>query len=97
MGIVVLFVAVFPQLGVGGKALFHSEVPGPITEGLRPKIRETSRTLYTIYIALTLACVLLLIAAGMDGFNALCHGVSTLGTGGFSTLADSIAGFQSVS
>lgn len=96
MGIVVLFVAIFPQLGVGGKLLFKSEVPGPITEGLRPKIKETSGMLYRIYIGLTLFCMLSLWLAGMDLFEAACHAVSTLGTGGFSTRNASIAGFDSV-
>ena len=96
MGIVVLFVAIFPQLGVGGKLLFKSEVPGPITEGLRPKIRETSSLLWRIYLALTIACGVCLYLAGMDVFEAACHALSTLGTGGFSTRNDSIAGFDSV-
>lgn len=95
MGIVVLFVAVFPQLGVGGKALFKQEVPGPITEGLRPKIRETSIALYRIYLLLTLACVVALRLAGMSWFDAACHAASTLGTGGFSTNNASIAGYDS--
>ena len=96
MGIVVLFVAIFPQLGVGGKLLFKSEVPGPITEGLKPKIRETSSLLWRIYLALTVMCAVCLLIAGMGLFEAVCHALSTLGTGGFSTRNDSIAGFDSV-
>jgi trk system potassium uptake protein TrkH len=96
MGIVVLFVAIFPQMGVGGKLLYKSEVPGPITEGLRPKIRETSSLLYRIYVTLTLACMVALMAVGMTPFEAACHALSTLGTGGFSTRGASIAGFDSV-
>lgn len=95
IGIVVIFVAVFPQLGVGGKVLFKSEVAGPITEGLKPKIRETGRTLFRIYLTLTLLCMVALMAAGLPVFEAACHAVSTLGTGGFSTEASSVAGFNS--
>jgi trk system potassium uptake protein len=97
MGIMVLFVAVLPSIGVGGKMLFKNEVPGPITEGLRPRIRETSLALWKIYIVLTLVQTLLLMAfGGMDLWNASSHAMSTLGTGGFSTNNASIAGFDSV-
>lgn len=90
IGIVVLFVAIFPQLGVGGKLLFKSEVPGPIVEGLKPKIRETSWSLLYVYAGLTVIDFLLLWAAGMTWFDAICHAFSTLGTGGFSTKNASI-------
>jgi trk system potassium uptake protein len=112
MGIIVLFVAIFPQLGVGGKLLFQTEVPGPITEGLRPKIRETSIALWWIYFGLTAVQALLLYIFGpgeaevaalglspnavMDGHNAIIHAMSTMATGGFSTLNASAAGFESV-
>jgi trk system potassium uptake protein TrkH len=95
LGIVVLFVALFPQLGVGAKHLFKSEVPGPITEGLRPKIKETAMALWWIYVAITLLEALLLWLAGLDIFDALVHAMSTMATGGFSTRADSIAAFNS--
>ncbi len=111
MGIIVLFIAVFPRLGAGGKLLFKSEVPGPITEGLRPKIRETSWSLYRIYAAFTVVLALILyvvgptqeeaVAAGlspnaeMDLHNALIHAMATMATGGFSTLNASVAGFDS--
>ena len=98
MGIMVLFVAVLPSLGVGGKQLFKHEVPGPITEGLKPKIRETSKMLWQIYITLTIAETLLLWAiTPMDLHEASAHAMSTLGTGGFSTLNASVAGFNSAS
>lgn len=111
IGIVVIFVAIFPQLGVGGKLLFKTEVPGPITEGLRPKIRETSLALFWIYLAFTLILAGLLYVVGpdeaealargrpnaeMDWHNAFAHSFATMGTGGFSTLNDSVAGFDSV-
>ncbi|GMV41850.1 MAG: potassium transporter [Myxococcales bacterium] len=95
MGIVVLFIAIFPELGVGGKHLFRSEVPGPITEGLRPKIRETSSALWRIYLTLTAACAGLLLLAGLDGYDAVNHALTTMATGGFSTRDASIAAYDS--
>jgi len=95
MGIVVLFVAVFPQLGVGAKHLFRSEVPGPITSGLRPKIRQTATALWWIYGGLTLVATVLLVLAGMPLFDSVCHAMSTLGTGGYSTRSLSIGAYQS--
>ncbi len=95
MGIVVLFVAVFPQLGVGAKQLFRVEVPGPQAEGLRPRIKQTALALWWIYGGITLLCALLYIAGGMPVFDAICHAMSTLGTGGFSTKVASIGHYQS--
>lgn len=97
MGIVVLFVAVFPHFGVGARHLFRTEVPGPITEGLRPRIRHTALVLWWVYAALTTLCGTLLWLAGMSWFDALCHAMSTLGTGGFSTRSASIGYFRSPS
>lgn len=94
MGIVVLFVAVFPQLGVGAKQLFRNEVPGPTTEGLRPRIKQTAVALWWIYGGLTALCTLLMIAFGMPVFDAICHAMSTLGTGGYSPKAASIGHYQ---
>ncbi len=96
MGIVVLFIAIFPQLGVGAKHLFKSEVPGPITEGLKPKIKETASTLWKIYLGLTVAECGLLYFAGMDFFDSVCHSFATLATGGYSTKNASIAHYNSV-
>ncbi|MCI0697077.1 TrkH family potassium uptake protein [candidate division KSB1 bacterium] len=96
MGIVVLFIAIFPQLGVGAKHLFKSETPGPITEGLKPQIKETASTLWKIYLGLTAAECALLYMAGLSFFDALCHSFATLATGGFSTKNASIAHFNSV-
>ena len=95
MGIVVLFVAVFPQLGVGAKHLFRTEVAGPITEGLRPKITQTALALWWVYAGLTAICTGLLYLAGMTPFDAICHAFSTLGTGGFSTRGASVGAYQS--
>lgn len=95
MGIVVLFVAVFPQLGVGAKQLFKVEVPGPSTEGLRPKIKQTAVALWWIYGGLMALCALLYVAGGMSLYDAVCHAMSTLGTGGFSTKAASVGYYKS--
>jgi trk system potassium uptake protein TrkH len=95
MGIVVLFVAVFPQLGVGAKQLFRNEVPGPTSEGLRPRIKQTAVALWWIYGGLTLLCMFLLIAVGMPVFDAVCHAMSTLATGGFSPRTASLGAYDS--
>jgi trk system potassium uptake protein TrkH len=94
MGIVVLFVAVFPQLGVGAKHLFRSEVPGPITEGLRPRIKQTALALWWVYGGLTVLAVVLLMLAGLPLYDAVVHAMSTLGTGGFSSKGASIGAYQ---
>ncbi|MBN2358570.1 MAG: TrkH family potassium uptake protein [Deltaproteobacteria bacterium] len=94
MGIIVLFVAIFSQLGVGGRRLFEVEVPGPITEGLRPKIRETSSALWRIYVTLTLLLIGALMLCGLDWFDAVNHAFATLATGGFSTRNLSVAGLK---
>lgn len=96
LGIVVLFVALFPALGVGGRHLFRTEAAGPTTEGLAPRIRETASVLWKVYAAFTALAMALLMVAGMDWFEALLHAFSTLGTGGFSTRNASIAAFDSV-
>lgn len=96
MGIIVLFVAIFPQLGVGGKFLFKSEVPGPITEGLKPKIKQTAATLYWIYFTFTAAESLILwLVCDMSLHDAICHAFATMATGGFSTQNGSIADYDS--
>lgn len=96
LGIIVLFVAVLPGLGVGGKRLFQIESPGPAPEGLQPHIRETARSLWKIYLGLTVAEILLLWqVAGMSGFDAVCHTFATLATGGFSTMNASVAAYHS--
>ena len=96
MGIVVLFVAVFPNIGAGGKHMFGEEVPGTTSEGLRPRIAETSRVLWQFYAVFTATEVLVLYLLDMSLFEALCHGLTTMSTGGFSTRDASIAAFDSV-
>ncbi|MCB9762392.1 MAG: TrkH family potassium uptake protein [Alphaproteobacteria bacterium] len=97
MGIVVLFVAVFPALGVGGKHLFRGEVPGPRSKGLSPRIRETSSVLWRVYLLLTLVEIVLLATLGrLPLFDAVTHALSTMGTGGFSTLNGSIGEYSTM-
>jgi len=96
LGLVVLFVAIFPALGVGGKHMYHSEAPGPRGKGLVPRIRDTSKALWRIYLFITLAEILLLVVVGMGPFDAISHAFSTMGTGGFSTKNASVAGFDNV-
>ena len=85
LGIVVLFVAVLPSLGVGGKRLFFVEAPGPQQQGVRPRIRETARILWLIYLCFTIVQILLYKFFGLNWFEAVCHTFATLATGGFST------------
>lgn len=93
MGIIVLFVAVFAELGVGGRFLFQSEVPGPINDSVKPRIRDASLTLWKIYMALTLAETGALLLSGLDLFDAVNHALTTMSTGGFSTRTESLAAF----
>jgi len=90
LGIVVLFVAVLPSLGVGGKKLFNFESTGPTKSGVKPRIRETARVLWIIYLAMTVVLAAALLLCGMSFFDAICHTFATLSTGGFSTRNASI-------
>ncbi|SDK24115.1 TrkH family potassium uptake protein [Billgrantia gudaonensis] len=96
MGIVVLAVAILPTLGVGGMALYRTEIPGPLKDSkLTPRITETAKALWYIYASLTLTCMLAYMAAGMNWFDALGHSFSTVAIGGFSTYDASIGHFDS--
>ncbi len=95
MGIIVLFVALLPELGPGARFLYRLEVPGPTAEALHPRIRDTAKILWKIYLGLTLVETVLLLIAGLDLYDALTHTFSTLSTGGFSPRAASVAAFQS--
>ena len=95
MGIILLGLAILPLIGQGGNALYRAEFSGSSAERLRPRVLETARSLWRIYLLLTALEAVCLMTAGMDGFEALCHAFSTLGTGGFSTRTASIAGFDS--
>ena len=96
MGIVVLFVALLPQLGPGARFLYRLEVPGPKAETVGPRISKTAAVLWKVYLLFTLLQTALLMAVGLDLYDALTHTFSTLSTGGFSPRADSIAAFDSV-
>jgi trk system potassium uptake protein TrkH len=96
MGIIVLVVAILPLLGVGGMQLYKAETPGPVkNEKLTPRITETAKALWFIYLLVTLACIGSLRLAGMDWFDAVVHGFSTLALGGFSSYDASIGHFDS--
>lgn len=83
MGIVVFAIAVLPMLKVGGMQLFKAESTGPIKDRLTPRIAETAKALWKIYIGLNVACALAYWAGGMSFFDALCHAMATIATGGF--------------
>ncbi len=95
MGIIVLAIAILPYLGVGGMQLFKAEVPGPTPERLRPRITQTAKLLWYVYLGLTVLETILLMFGGMDLFDASTHTFATLATGGFSTRNTSIAAFDS--
>src|SRR6188768_2480948 len=84
VGIIVLAVAVLPLLGVGGMQLYKAETPGPVKdEKLTPRITETAKALWVVYVVMTIAGICALRAAGMNWFDAICHGMSALSLGGF--------------
>lgn len=96
MGVVVLAVAILPMLGVGGMQLYKAEIPGPMKEAkLTPRIAETAKALWYVYLTVTIACATGYWLAGMSVFEAICHSFSTVSTGGFSTRDASIAAFDS--
>jgi trk system potassium uptake protein TrkH len=97
MGIIVLVVAILPLLGVGGMQLYKAETPGPVkNEKLTPRITETAKALWFIYLLVTLACVVSLKLAGMDWFDSVFHGFSTVALGGFSNYDASIGHYDSL-
>ncbi|MEM6707537.1 MAG: TrkH family potassium uptake protein [Pseudomonadota bacterium] len=97
MGIIVLAVAILPMLGVGGMQLYRAESPGPVKDSkLTPRITETAKALWYLYVGLTGACALSYWVAGMGAFDAICHSFSTVAIGGFSTHDLSIGFFDSV-
>lgn len=95
MGIILFAVAVLPLLGIGGMQLFRVEVPGPVKDKLRPRVIETARRLWAIYVGLTLLQWIALMIAGMSAFDAINHAFTTLATGGFSTRDASIGAYHS--
>ena len=95
MGIIVLAVAILPILGIGGMQLFQSEAPGITPDKLKPRIRDTAKRLWVIYIGLTLTETVLLMVGGMSFYDAINHGLTTMATGGFSPKNASIAFYES--
>ena len=96
MGIIVLAVAVLPMLGVGGMQLYRAETPGPVKDSkMTPRIADTAKHLWYIYLSLTVSCSLAYWLAGMSAFDAICHSFSTIAIGGFSTHDASMGYFAS--
>jgi len=96
MGIIVLAVAIFPMLGIGGMQLYRTESPGPVKDNkLTPRITETAKALWYIYVSLTVSCAVAYWVAGMSLFDAVSHSFSTVAIGGFSTHDSSIGFFAS--
>jgi trk system potassium uptake protein TrkH len=96
LGIIVLAVAILPMLRIGGMEIYKAEVTGPVKENrLTPRIAETAKALWAIYIGLTVICTLALWAAGMSFFDAITHAFTTISTAGFSTHDASVAQFDS--
>ena len=96
IGIIVIAVAVLPMLGIGGMQLYRAEIPGPTKDRkLTPRIAETAKALFVVYVALTAICALAYLAAGMSPFDAVAHAFSTVAIGGFSTHDTSMGYFES--
>ena len=95
MGIIMLFIAILPKLGVAGRQLFRAEAPGPTEDKIRPRIRETAKILWMVYVIISAIEVAVLMLAGMNGYDAVTHTFTTMACGGFSPYAASVAEFQS--
>ena len=94
MGIVVLSLAILPILGVGGMQLFKAEAPGPTPDRITPRIKETAKLLWGVYLIISGAEVIALLLCGLNLYDAVCHTFTTMATGGFSTQNSSIAGLN---
>jgi len=95
MGIIVFSIAILPFLGVGGMQLYKAEIPSPVVDKLQPRISETAKTLWKVYLFITFIETGLLFVGGMSLFDSICHAFCTMPTGGFSTHGASIAYFNS--
>jgi trk system potassium uptake protein TrkH len=95
LGVIALFIAVLPRLGVGGRELFFAEAAGPTDEKLTPQLRNTAIALWKVYAALTATQIAALVIVGMPLFDAVCNAFATLAAGGFSPHPQSIAGYDS--
>ena len=94
MGIIVLSLAILPFLGIGGMQLFKAEVPGPVADKLTPRIAQTAKILWGVYVGMTLLEMVLLMLGGLDWFDAITHSFATLSTGGFSTKNASVGHYD---
>lgn len=94
MGILIFTIALLPALGIDSQQVASAEMPGPTLSKITPKLSDTARYLYVLYILMTVAEIILLKIGGMSLFDAVCHSFSTMGTGGFSNYSDSIAHFS---
>lgn len=94
VGIIVLFIAVFPQLAIAGRQLFFAEAPGPTEDLFTPRLRHTARAVLTVYVGLTVLCMLGYLLVGMSLYNAVAHALTTLAAGGFSPNGLSFEGFS---
>jgi trk system potassium uptake protein TrkH len=95
MGIILLFVAILPRLGVAGRQLYRAEVPGPDKDALTPRIKQTAQVLWVVYILLTIAEIALLYLAKMPLFDSFCNTFASMATGGFSPQGQSIMAYKS--
>ena len=96
MGLIVLAIAILPLLGIGGRQMFKAETPGPMKDAkMTPRIAETAKGLWLVYLGVSIACIVGYRWAGMSWFDAVCHGFSTMGLGGFSTHDASFGFFNS--
>jgi trk system potassium uptake protein TrkH len=96
MGIIVLSLAILPFLGVGGMQLYKAEVPSPVPDKLKPRIRDTAKILWQVYALFTLLEAILLMAGGMSLYESVCHAFTTMPTGGFSPRGASIAAYDNL-
>jgi len=95
MGIIVLSIAILPFLGIGGMQLYKAEIPSPVVDKLRPRISDTAKVLWKVYILITVLQILLLLGGGMSLFDSVCHTFCTMPTGGFSPKNKSVAHYDS--
>lgn len=95
LGFIVLIISILPTLGIGGMQLFMAEAPGITADKLKPRIQDTAKRLWLLYIGLTAFLCVLLLFGGMSFFDAINHSLTTLATGGYSTRQASIAAFNS--
>jgi trk system potassium uptake protein TrkH len=96
MGIIVLSIAILPFLGIGGMELYKAEIPSPVVDKLTPRISNTAKLLWKIYIVMTVSQILLLLFGGMSLYDSICHSFTTMPTGGFSPKNASVGHYQSI-